>query len=208
MPRLSRRSFLVWIGSIAAATGFGSRARSLTAAQPVEPGATAAPPLDGEMLAKVAEVVLPSSLGHTGASRVTRAFMGWLADYHKGAELVHAYGNPILRFTGDSPAPKWRQQLADLQKSAREHYKKPFGSLPRDQREELVRAAISGERLDRLPDPIGANHVAVALIAWYFSSPDAIDLCYGARIEKGQCRPLVNATREPLPLAPSRGGPA
>jgi hypothetical protein len=56
-----------------------------------------------------------------------------------------------------------------------------------------------------MPEPLDANHVALALVAWYFSTPDANDLCYQARIERNQCRPLINAPREPLPLARDGG---
>jgi hypothetical protein len=56
-----------------------------------------------------------------------------------------------------------------------------------------------------MPDPLAANHVVVALVAFYFGSAEANDLCYRAAIGRNQCRPLVNSPREPLPLAPRRG---
>jgi hypothetical protein len=40
----------------------------------------------------------------------------------------------------------------------------------------------------------------MALLAWYFASPDAVDLCYRAQIGRNQCRPLVHSSREPLLL--------
>jgi hypothetical protein len=59
-----------------------------------------------------------------------------------------------------------------------------------------------------MPSVAGANHVAIALAAFFFGSPEGVDLCYRAKIGKNQCRPLVNAAREPLPLAPARSGDA
>jgi hypothetical protein len=42
--------------------------------------------------------------------------------------------------------------------------------------------------------------VAVALVAHYYASPAATDLCYGASIGREQCRPLAHSRRQPLPL--------
>lgn len=209
---LSRRTFVSWLSGVGAALGFGLRARSgdtgtlhATAPAPApapEQGAT----LDGAMVTRLAEVVLPGELGDAGFSRVSRAFTQWVAGYRKGAELVHPYGSATLRQTGESPAGRWRTQLAALDAEARRKHRRGFAALTRQQRRELVTAALSAERTNRMPDPLNANHVALALIAWYFTSPDATDLCYRARIGPNQCRPLVNAPRQPLPLLDARRG--
>jgi len=208
MPRLSRRSFVAWLGSVAAAIGFGARGRSLSATPTRTPPASDAPQvpaLDAAVLAKLGDVVLPSELGADGVARVSRAFATWTANYRQDAELVHPYGSPNIRYTGESPAPRWREQLGALERAARERHNRAFTALTREQRDELVRAALATERLDRLPDPLGANHVAVALMAYYFGSAEATDLCYRVKIGKNQCRPLVHSAREPLPLATPRG---
>ena len=44
---------------------------------------------------------------------------------------------------------------------------------------------------------------AVALLAHFYASPAATDLCYEARIGKDTCRPLAQSSRKPLPLARS-----
>jgi len=198
---LSRRTFVSWLSGVGAALGLGARARLAQATLPE----SALPPLqpsslDATMVRRVAEVVLPVELGDAGFDRVIRGFTRWVADYRPGVELVHPYGSTTLRQAAESPAIKWRAQLGALETEARTKHQRAFSALTREQRRELVTAALAAGRATRLPEPLEADHVALALVAWYFASPDAIDLCYGKRIGKNQCRPLVNSSREPLPL--------
>ena len=72
--------------------------------------------------------------------------------------------------------------------------------LPVADRAELVCAALKGQRLDRMPGVADAAHVALALLAHFYESPGAADLCYDAQIGKNQCRPLAASPRKPLPL--------
>ncbi len=209
MSQLSRRSFVGWLGGLAAA--FGLRARSpggvLTdnalgvhrddSDEPREQGAG----LDIATLTRIGEVVLPSELGAAGVARVCRAFSSWIAQYRPGAELVHPYGSAELRFAGPSPLPRWREQMAALDAAGREAHGRAFTALARDEREALLRTALANERIDRMPSPLGANHVALALVSYYFDSAEATDLCYRAQIGQNQCRPLAFSPREPLPLA-------
>ena len=94
----------------------------------------------------------------------------------------------------------WRQQLKALDDSARAIGVKNFPSASIDQRQQLVRTALAGEKLTAFPAPQHASHVAVGLMAWYFDSPDATDLCYRARIGKNSCRPLALNPNEPVSL--------
>jgi|SRR5688572_22931514 len=196
---LSRRTFVSWLSGVGAALGLGARARL---AQASSPGS--APPqsssLDATMVTRIAEVVLPAELGADGFNRVSRGFTRWVAEYRPGVEVVHPYGSTNLRQTGESPATRWRAQLGALESEARAKHQRRFGALTREQRGELVTAALVAGRANRLPEPLDADHVALALLAWYLASPEANDLCYGKRIGRNQCRPLVNAPREPLPL--------
>lgn len=201
---LSRRTFVSWLSGVGAALGFGARARVVDAKSRDEVAPEQGAALDSAMLSRIAEVVLPSELGPDGFDRVSRAFTAWAAGYKPGVELVHPYGSATLRDTGASPAGRWRGQLSALDRDARQNHQRGFTSLTRDQRRELVTAAISAERTNRMPDPLEAGHVALALVGWYFATPDAIDLCYRARIGRNQCRPLVNAPRQPLPLVDGR----
>ena len=203
---LSRRTFVSWLSGLGAALGVGVRVRQVDAKPRLEAGPEQGAPLDNAMLSRIGEVVLPGELGQDGLVRVSRAFSQWVADYRPGVELVHPYGSTTLRETGESPAGRWRAQLAALDREARQKHQRGFSALTRDQRRELVTTAIAAERTNRMPEPLDAGHVALALVAWYFATPEAVDLCYQSRIGRNQCRPLVNAPRQPLPLVDGRRG--
>jgi hypothetical protein len=198
METTTRRTFVGWLSGLAAALGIGVRARVLQAETPESQEQSGN--LDAAIIRGVADAVLPSELGTEGIATVSRAFTQWSGGYRPGVELVHPYGSTELRQTGASPIGRWRSQLAALDASAREKHRKAFTALTRDQRRELVTSSLGDERLNRLPDPLQANHVAMALLAWYFATPDAVDLCYNAKIGRNQCRPLVHSARQPLPL--------
>lgn len=194
----SRRTFVGWLSGLGAALGIGVRARpeQAEAREPAQQNSS----LDAAVVRGVADVVLPAELGKDGIARVSRSFDQWIGGYRQGMELVHPYGSAELRQTGESPIGRWRSQLAALERGAREKHRRAFAALTRDQRRELVMQALGDDRLNRLPDPLQANHVAMALLAWYFTTPDAADLCYRAQIGRNQCRPLVHSSRQPLPL--------
>ena len=197
---LSRRTFVSWLSGIGAALGFGVRARHASAKVP-EASAGQEASLDGAMVRSLVEVVLPAELGADGFARVSRNFATWAAGHRAGVELVHPYGSSQLRVTGESPVSRWRSQLTALDGDARARHQRGFAALTHEQRRDLITSVIEGEKVTRLPDPLQANHVSMALLAWYFATPEAADLCYNARIGRNQCRPLVNAPRQPLPLA-------
>ena len=199
---LSRRGFVSWLSGLGAAIGAGLRPRHALATTPTESEVREqATTLDAATVTKLAEAVLPSELGDSGFVRVSRAFTQWIGEYRQGAELNHPYGSAEISQTGESPANRWKAQLTALDRDARTKHQRGFNALPLEQRKALVTAAIASERTNRMPEPLDANHVALALVSWYFTSPDAVDLCYQSRIGKNQCRPLVNAPRQPLPLA-------
>jgi hypothetical protein len=199
----TRRTFLGWMSSLAAGLGLGVRTREALAAAPGNAPQQAS--LNEATIRSIAEAVLPAELGATGVARVSRGFTQWVGAYKPGVELVHPYGSAQLRETGASPATRWRSQIAALDGAARAKHRRAFGAISADQRRALIRDALSTERLNRLPDPIEANHVAMALMSWYFTTPEATNLCYNARIDRNQCRPLVNASRQPLPLVTNGG---
>jgi hypothetical protein len=199
----SRRTFLKWLSAIAGMFGLGVRPRTGSAAPPVSPQSNS---LDAAVVAGLASAVLPSELGDAGFARVGREFSQWIGGYRAGVEVVHPYGSTELRTTGESPLNRWRDQLAALDQQARQQHQRGFTALTAEQRRDLVNAALAGDRTNRLPEPLDANHVALALVAWYFASPDAINRCYNAQIDRNQCRPLVNAPRQPLPLRDGRRG--
>ena len=193
----SRRTFVGWLSGLGAALGIGVRARPTPASAREIPEQNTG--LDAAMVRSVGDTVLPGELGNDGIARVSRAFAQWAGGYRPGVELVHPYGSAELRNTGASPVDRWRSQLAALDGAARAKHQRAFTALTRDQRRELVMQAVADDRLNRLPDPLQANHVAMGMLAWYFATPEASDLCYRAQIGKNQCRPLVHSSRQPLP---------
>lgn len=156
--------------------------------------------LDPRLLRALGVAVLPSELGSSGTERVVTAFERWLAGYREGVELVHGYGTGELRLTGPSPALRWSTQLRDLAAAAQKQ-NAAFDQLPVAGRQALVRSALEGQRLGGLPAVDRAQHLAVGLLAFFYDSPEATDLCYQARIGASSCRPLAEAERRPLPLA-------
>ena len=199
---VTRRGFVSWLSSLAAIVGLGTRATRVSAASSEKSPQSNS--LDPATIAALAAAVLPTELGADGFNRVGREFSQWIGAYRTGVELVHPYGSTELRNTGESPLNRWRGQLGALDEQARQRHQRPFSALSVVQRRDLVTAAIAADRPNRLPDPLDGSHVALALMAWYFATPDAINRCYNARIDRNQCRPLVNAARQPLPMADGR----
>ena len=188
---LSRRRFLA---SMAAAVPLASLARRAHAAALLHISSEPA------TLDALAEAVLPSVLGRAGATRAAAAFRDWGANYHESAELLHGYGTSRLRSTGPTPLTRWTTQLDDLEAQAQTKQHRRFRDLSVADRTALVREALQGQRLDRMPSVADAGHVAVALLAHFYDSSAANDLCYDAQIGRSMCRPLSASSRKPLPL--------
>lgn len=185
---LTRRRFLFWISSALPVAIVARRTEALATAWIADDAAT---------LRALAEAVLPSELGRDGAAAVARDFQRWIDGYRENAELAHGYGTSALRFARPSPRARWAAQLSEMRDVA---------AQPIERRRATVRRALERERLDRMPDVASASHVTVALLAFYYGTPGASDLCYQARIGAEQCRPLTQSPRKPLPMA--RGGGA
>jgi len=151
---------------------------------------------DASTLRALAEAILPSELGRDGAVAVARDFQRWVDEYRERTELVHGYGTSALRFARPSPRARWAVQLGEMRE---------LSALSIARRRDVVRKTLDSEKLERLPEVAAASHVAVALLAFYYGSSPAADLCYQANIGREQCRPLAASPRMPLPLAPDRG---
>jgi hypothetical protein len=156
---------------------------------------------DPATLTALGEAVLPAkALGTAGVTRAVAAFRDWGAGYREGAELNHGYGTARLRSTGPTPLTRWMTQLDALDNAARAAHQKAFAALTVEQRDALVRAALEGQRVDRLPSAVDAPHVALALLGHFYGSSTANDLCYEAHIGRETCRPLAQQARKPLPM--------
>jgi hypothetical protein len=192
----SRRTFLKTASTIAsgvAATSIGC------APSGNQPNASPSEGFDRALLDPLAEVVLPSELGADGRRRAVENFVAWAAGYDPVAEEMHGYGYSDVRYLPADPTPAWRAQLAALEVLAGKMRRSSFAALDVAGRTEVLTAALGSERGQRLPPPLEARHVAVALLAHWASSPGAWNLALGAEVSPGSCRPL-QAT---VPVAPS-----
>ncbi|MDE2679278.1 MAG: hypothetical protein OXI76_15375 [Gemmatimonadota bacterium] len=163
---------------------------------------TAPVPLPGETLGAVAEAVLPAELGDDGHERAVAAFERWSDGLEPVVELAHPYLVPETRYSGPDPRPGWVAQLQGIEKECESRYGKAFGDLDVPARRNLLARPL-GQAGPGIGSPANADHVALALMAHFFASPIATDLCYGRVIAKQQCRGLEGALREPVALAGS-----
>lgn len=190
MP-LTRRGFLA---SVAAAVPLAVIVRRAHAAAVEHVQA------DPATLDALAMTVLPSRLGRAGITREAAGFRDWAAKYRENAELVHGYGTSRLRSTAPTPFTRWSAQLDQLDADAQRLRQRRFRDLSPPDREQIVRDALKSERLDRMPAVVDANHVAVALLAHFYDSSGAADLCYEAQIGRQTCRPLAAQASKPRPV--------
>lgn len=156
-------------------------------------------PLPDETLRAVSEAVLPDELGDDGRERAVRAFERWSEGLEPVAELSHPYLIPEIRYSGPDPRPGWAAQLEGLEKECASRHGATLSDLDVSGRRALIARAL-GDAGTELGPPQEADHVALALIAHFFGSPVATDLCYGRGIRRQLCRTLEGAEDEPAPL--------
>jgi hypothetical protein len=197
MPNRSRRRFLAQTAALPAVALIGGRPG---AAQPA-----ATPPAfeaAAATLRALAEVVLPfGELGEGDLDRVLRRFSRWVAGIEPVAELDHPYlSTDEIAYGPPDPRPAWRAQLEALELLSQRRHRGDLSSLGREERERLLREQLPGDLPRALPHPTVAPHVAIALLAWFYASDEANDLCYRARIGRYQCRGRPSAPQRPAPL--------
>ena len=186
---LSRRTFVQTLAGTPAL--LGAACSSL--------GDGTGPALEPTLLLALAEAVLPAELGTDGMAAAATAFREWVDRYDPTAELNHGYGTSDLAWLPPDPAPAWAAQLATLDREARGESGTPFAGLAVDRRRRLLGRLLDGDRTEAFPPPQEAGHVAIGLMAWFYATPQATDLCYRARIGKETCRDLGAVVDEPAP---------
>ena len=191
MPDMNRR---VFVSSVAASVPIVAASR-----RTLEPGEAAAL-LDEALTRAVGHALLPSELGTNSIDRVVGDFQQWLDQYEPAAELNHGYGTSEIDYTPADPTPRWQAQLETLDADARRRSGISFVALDADTQRDIIRQQIADDRIDRLPRAYRARHVAVALLAYFYSTPEATDLCYQAAISKNNCRPLRRSPDKPISL--------
>jgi Gluconate 2-dehydrogenase subunit 3 len=199
-PPSDRRAFLKVAGALAATAASGCRLETRNPETIITSANDKINGFDRTVLDAVGEAVLPSELGEKGRDVAIGQFIAWADAYDPVAEEMHGYGYSDIRYLPPDPAPAWRAQLAALDVLARRARQKPFARLAPDARRELLGIAIKGEGGERLPSPLDAQHIAVALLAHWASSPDAWDLALGAKVMPSTCRVLGDANAKPLPI--------
>lgn len=202
-----RRGFLKVAGALAATAAvsgckFESRVPGTASGSASDriPGSERLTGFDQGLLTAIGTAVLPAELGEQGQQAAIKAFVAWADGYDPVAEEMHGYGYSDIRYLPADPSPAWRAQLTALDLLARRSRQKPFGQLTLDARRELLTIALNGVPGDRLPDPLSAPHVALALMSHWAGSADAHDLALGAKVQSGNCRVLGDANAKPLPI--------
>jgi hypothetical protein len=151
------------------------------------------------VLRDVAATVLPSALGRKGQDEAVDNFLRWIREYQAGVPLSHGYGEPRLVKSGPSPAPRYTAQIAALQAAAKAKGGR-FGALTLADRRALLEEAFNAAEVRNLPGRPDGKHVVADLMAHYFRSSGANDLCYNARIGRNTYRAIRVTTVRPQPL--------
>ena len=186
---MKRRTLLQWLGSAAATLPLlrvSLHADELSADHVL-------------VLRDVAATVLPSAIGAKGQDQAVDNFLIWIRDYKAGVPLSHGYGDPRLVRSGATPAPGYAKQIAALQQAARERGGR-FGALSLDVRRAIIDEAFTAAEVRNLPGRPDGKHVVADLMAHYFRSSEANDLCYNARIGRNVNRAIQVTTVRPRPL--------
>ncbi|MDE2881104.1 MAG: twin-arginine translocation signal domain-containing protein [Acidobacteriota bacterium] len=196
--RSSRRKFLKTSGAVVAAVAAPTGAAAKTAQE-----SQLNLSLDLPLLRAFAEAVLPAEIGADGVRDALRDFVTWMNGFEPVAEQPHPYLSSVeVQYGPPHPAPRWASQLQALDLLATRRHGSGLADLPVEKRRELIAADL--ERHDAegdLPPPATAGHVAVGLLARFYSRPRTADLAYGARINARACRDLASGAAMPPPLA-------
>lgn len=204
MTDSDRRSFIVKSATVVSAASLSGVAFPAKAGgeRTVEQGSKLR--LDQEMLRAVGQVVLPAAaLGEDGVTRVVADFERWLAEYEPVPELNHGYlnrGLAEIRYGPPDPGPRWSAQLEALDIEAQKRFGKAFPELQEENRRSLISRQIRRDPLERLPNATQARHVAVGLLAYFYATPEANDLCHEVAIRRYTCRGLEEGGEKPAPL--------
>ena len=199
MTPVPRRAFLKTAGAIA--TGVAASSLSCSPTADRNTAANRDEPLDRALLHALADVTLPDELGTSGKQSAVDAFVAWIKAYEPVAEEMHGYGYADVRYLPADPAPAWQSQLRALDTLAQKTKRSGFAELAAAGRRDVLTIALRGDRGDRLPAPLSARHVAVALVAHWASTPAAWNMALGVDVSPGACRSLEAAMRKPLPIA-------
>lgn len=166
--------------------------------------ARATPP-EPDTLVALAAAVLPASLGGERIDAVVAGFRSWQRGYSPGADRGHGYGHTRLVEAPQSPAAGYARQLDALEAVARTKGAARFSSLGAADQHAVLDAALKAAQVERLPERPDGRHVAADLLAYFFRSSEANDLCYRAQIGRDTCRGLADSPETPRRLEAAAG---
>ncbi len=201
MAESDRRTFLKQSAAVVPAIVLGPEVVAAIGGRTPSKVAPPAPTaLDAVLLGAVGAAVLPAAdLGTDGVSRTVLGFQRWLDGYEPVAELNHGYFSAEIRYAPADPGPRWQAQLEALEAEARKRHDAGFADLGLAGQRTLLARHIGREGANGMPGPARADHVAVGLLAWFYSTAEANDRCYRASIRKQECRGLEGVGRPPEP---------
>ncbi len=208
----SRRTFLKRAaGAVPGAALAGSLGAGACAPEGADTGSVDAgtertgadPALPRAPLLALAEVALPAdAIGPRGIEEAVRDFTAWVEAFEAAAELDHPYLTGELRYGPPHPGPRWTAQLEAIELESVRREGIPFRGRTPEERRSVVEAAIRREGSAGMPrSPAQADHVAVGLLAWFYGTSGANDLCYRAEVGRHLCRGIASLPDEPGPLA-------
>jgi hypothetical protein len=155
--------------------------------------------LPQDTLRSIGDVALPASeLGKDGIAKVVAGFQTWLDGFEPVAELDHPYlSSSEIQYGPPDPRPRWQAQLEALELESQKKYGVGFAQIGIRERRQMLERGMRDDRLDRLGPVAEANHVAVALLAYFYATPEATDLCYDAAISRWGCQGLEAGVQKP-----------
>jgi hypothetical protein len=199
MMEKPRRSFLKRSAALVSGLAIAGCGTSEPGSESAAAPSSSSRALDPKRLETLARLVLPlSGLGDTGLRRVLDGFSKWLSELEPVAELDHAYiWTDEILYGPPDPAPLWASQLEALGLEAEKGHGASFEDLSPDNQRAILERQLPSELPPRLPEPARAPHVAIGLLAYFYNTAEANDLCYRAKIEKLSCRGIESGTTEP-----------
>ena len=191
----SRRRFLKGSAGVVAGAAIGA------CAQDAPPQDSERIGLDHASLEALAMLVLPrTALGDAGIKRVTGEFIEWLEAFDPVSELNHPYYSNEITYGPPDPAPLWGAQLKALDIEAINRFDTGFAALSMDDQRDILVRQLPQNLQEVLPFSGDASHVAIGLIAWFYGTAEANDLCLRAKVMRQTCRGLETSPDKPPPL--------
>jgi len=190
-----RRRFLKASAGVVSGLALGACADESSAPVPQASG------LDRQMLEAVGRLVLPrSAIGADGISRAIDNFLAWLDGFEPVSERDHPYESGDITYGPPDPAPLWGAQLDALTIEATRRFQTAYKDLDEDRQREILLRQLPENLPADMPYAGAASHVAIGLIAWFYSTPEATDLALQAKVGRYLCRGFGGAGERPVPL--------